>query len=87
MALYPSWLLATPLPLQVRLTGGQEEVLCPDPLTLLAGPHRLEAAWWETGGGALRDYFIARSERSGLLWIYRERLSQSARWYLHGLYA
>jgi protein ImuB len=87
MALYPSWLLATPLPLQVRLTGGQEQVLCPDPLTLLAGPHRLEAAWWETGGGALRDYFIARSERSGLLWIYRERLSQSARWYLHGLYA
>ena len=26
-------------------------------------------------GSALRDYFLARSEQAGLLWIYRERLA------------
>jgi protein ImuB len=44
----------------------------------------------------LRDYFIARSEHAGLLWIYRERFATSARdepshagvrWYLQGFYA
>ena len=44
---------------------------------------------------ALRDYFVARSEQAGLLWIYRERLSASQAaddaaaagyWYLQGLF-
>jgi protein ImuB len=42
----------------------------------------------------LRDYFVARSEKAGLVWIFRERLpgaEHSAqtplRWYLHGLFA
>ena len=100
-ALYPSWLLATPLKLAVR----QTRPLYQGPLTLLAGPQRLEAGWWEVGapdsaptgeGCALRDYFLARSEQAGLLWIYRERLSGPGRvgssdaepsWYLHGLFA
>ena len=100
--LYPSWLLASPLKLAVR----QARPLYQGPLTLLAGPQRLEAAWWEVGardtapagqGCALRDYFLARSEQAGLLWIYRERLSGPGRtgsstdaapnWYLHGLFA
>ena len=100
--LYPSWLLAAPLKLAVR----QARPLYQGPLTLLAGPQRLEAAWWEVGapdtapageGCALRDYFLARSEQAGLLWIYRERLSGSGQagsgrdgepaWYLHGLFA
>ena len=104
-ALYPTWLLAPPLKLAVcdnipQCTEG-------GPLTLLAGPQRVEAGWWgapaETQGKsrmpepsasepsasaqspadralppisapALRDYFLARSEQMGLLWIYRERL-------------
>ena len=86
--LYPSWLLARPLRLAVRDQ-------CPQysgPLTLLAGPQRLEAAWWEGADCALRDYFLARSEQFGLLWIYRERLStelagSESSWYLHGLFA
>lgn len=100
-ALYPSWLLASPLKLAVR----QARPLYQGPLTLLAGPQRLEAGWWEVGapdtapagqGCALRDYFLARSEQAGLLWIYRERLSGPGRagssdaepsWYLHGLFA
>ncbi|MGH6627641.1 MAG: hypothetical protein ACRECD_14075, partial [Burkholderiaceae bacterium] len=46
------------------------------PLRLLAGPQRLEAGWWGSEAqapAAMRDYFIARSEQAGLLWIYRER--------------
>ena len=42
-------------------------------------------------GPVLRDYFIARSEAAGLLWVFRERLAPdqqaAARWFLHGLYA
>ena len=68
------------------------------PLRLLAGPQRLETGWWDAGaqGPALRDYFIARSDEAGLLWVYRERLAARSggeaetapvRWFLHGLYA
>ena len=71
------------------------------PLTLLAGPQRVEAGWWgvqeKEGVCALRDYFLARSEQMGLLWIYQERLpGQGAAggrtatgpdWYLHGVFA
>ncbi len=79
-ALYPTWLLTEPL----KLTLHRQ---CPQyhgPLTLLAGPQRLETGWWAAPsepaslagqGAALRDYFVARSANSALLWIYRERLS------------
>ncbi|WP_296485371.1 DNA polymerase Y family protein [Rhodoferax sp.] len=69
--LYPSWLLATARPLALHQQRPQHH----GPLTLVAGPQRLEAGWWEASDCALRDYFLARSERLGLLWIYRERLS------------
>ena len=61
------------------------------------GPQRLEAGWLESEAPALRDYFIARSQRHGLLWIYCDRLGQQsgsdaiqqarAKWYLHGVFA
>lgn len=87
-ALYPTWLLATPLKLAVR----RDCPLYQGPLTLLAGPQRIEAAWWDTM--ALRDYFLAHSAQAGLLWIYRERLTarridgdkQAGAWYLHGVF-
>jgi protein ImuB len=99
-ALYPTWLLTQPLKLSVRNNTPQ----CADeggPLTLLAGPQRVEAGWWcvseKDGACALRDYFLARSEQMGLLWVYQERLggqgraegrtSAGADWYLHGLFA
>ena len=96
--LYPTWLLAEP----IRLAVHQDRPLYQGPLALLVGPQRLEAGWWGAGGQAaagdtaLRDYFLARSEQAGLLWIYRERLLAAAgdeaparaagQWYLHGLY-
>ncbi len=87
-ALYPTWLLPQPLPLQM-----QGETPCfGGPLRRLARLYRVETAWWEEQGSSLRDYFIARSPQAGLGWIYRERpgsMSESGRfrWYLQGLYA
>lgn len=90
--LLPTWLLQPPQPLVVKQH-------CPQyygPLTLLAGPQRLEAGWLE-GDIALRDYFVARSAEAGLVWIYRERLVSADHpgpgtgtdrcWFLHGLFA
>ncbi|APW43987.1 hypothetical protein [Rhodoferax saidenbachensis] len=86
-SLYPTWLLAAPLKLAVQQQCPQYQ----GPLTLLAGPQRLEAGWLE-GAPALRDYFVARSAQAGLVWIYQERLGLQGRaedgaWYLHGLFA
>lgn len=55
------------------------------PLELLAGPERIESGWWD-GGEVARDYFIARSAGSALLWVYRER-GAAGGWYLHGIFA
>lgn len=91
-ALYPPWLLREPLRLEVR----GEKPHYHGPLRLLEGPHRLETGWWDSqpGAAATRDYFIARSDEAGLLWVYRERLAPGlagemalVRWFLQGLYA
>ena len=93
-ALYPPWLLSQPLRLEVRGEKPQYH----GPLRLLAGPQRLETGWWDGAaqGPAVRDYFVARSDEAGLLWVYRERLAARAgeqaepppvRWFLHGVYA
>ena len=92
--IYPSWLLPSPMRLQVE----GEKPCYQGPLRLLAGPQRLETGWWDCQpqGLASRDYFIARSDAAGLLWIFRERLNHPGgtfvedapvRWYLHGVYA
>jgi protein ImuB len=85
-ALYPTWLLPQPLRLEM-----QGDVPCyGGRLRRLARMYRVEAAWWQQQGPALRDYFIARSPQAGLVWIYRERPSGQEgqfRWYLQGLYA
>ena len=93
-AIHPAWLLPQPLRLAVHRDTPQYH----GPLRLLTRPQRIEAGWWDQQGKglALRDYFIARSEKAGLVWIYRERpasladseLQQAqARWFLQGLYA
>jgi protein ImuB len=85
MALYPSWLLATPLRLTVHQGAAQYEG---GPLTLLVGPQRVEAGWLDGDTHcALRDYYVARSAVAGLVWVYCERLSGQTCWYLHGLFA
>jgi protein ImuB len=66
----PAWLIEPP-----RRLGQMD-------LELLAGPERIECGWWD-GDEAKRDYFIARSGDSSLVWIYRE----TDGWFLHGIFA
>jgi len=57
------------------------------PLALLAGPERIESGWWD-GDDIARDYFVARTPKASVVWIYRERGAlQGGQWYLHGLFA
>jgi protein ImuB len=82
---YPTWLLPQPVRLQVQGSVPQYH----GPLRRLTRLYRIETGWWEEGGPAVRDYFVARSDEAGLVWIFRERplREPGARWYLHGLYA
>ncbi len=78
--LRPLWLLASPQPLK-------EVAAIPHydgPLSLLAGPERIETGWWD-GHDVARDYFVASNPVQSLLWIYRER-SVAGGWYLHGIF-
>lgn len=87
----PCWLLKTPQPLMLSRIGASS-VQIPvyqGRLRLLAGPHRIEAGWWDQTPTA-RDYYLASSPRAGLLWIYRDRHPGSPDddgWFLHGLFA
>lgn len=87
----PAWILESPQALTVRGHQPQHH----GPLSLLAGPQRIEGGWWDQAhadGSQARDYFIASSPAAGLLWIYKERVpmaaegSTTAHWYLHGVY-
>lgn len=79
--LRPLWLLPQP-----RLLCEDGTVPCLDgPLTLLAGPERIESGWWD-GHPVARDYFVAGNAAQAVLWIYRER-NAGARWFLQGLFA
>ena len=86
--LFPPWLLTQPLGLQVK----GDQPWYQGALQLLTRARRIETSWWncEVETPVVRDYFIARSEQAGLLWIFRERLSaeqEHAQWFLHGIYA
>lgn len=73
----PAWLL------------GEPQALNLSPLQLLAGPHRVEAGWWD-GQSVARDYYVAHNEQAGLLWVFRERHvqdDQSSPLFLHGVFA
>lgn len=79
----PSWLLNPPL----RLAALREQPLYQGPLTLLAGPQRIETGWWDDAP-CCRDYYLAHSRQAGLLWLYRERGAQTGTgWFLQGLLA
>ena len=85
----PSWLLDPPL----RLASSRhDQPEYQGPLQLIAGPQRIEGGWWQAGTDALesrhvqRDYFLYRSARAGLLWVFQQRLSAAEHgWYLHGV--
>lgn len=78
----PFWLLAEPLALTVR----DDRPIYYGPLQLLRGPERIESGWWDHLRIA-RDYFVAQDQQAVRYWIYRERDTEKARWFLHGLFA
>jgi protein ImuB len=76
----PLWLLPVAEPMVVRdgrpWRGG--------PLALGGERERIEAGWWEEGGGIARDYFVAVTPAGERLWVYRDL--GSGRWFLHGIF-
>ena len=76
----PLWLLPEP----VRLAERGQRPWWRGPLTLLAGPERIETGWWDDGL-VQRDYFIAEGETTGWVWIFRTRTAtDDAGWFLQG---
>jgi protein ImuB len=63
---------------------------------LLAGPHRVEGAWWDrtlcdgqqVTRHVARDYWLAWSEHAKLLWVFQTRLphAEEAAWFLQGYF-
>jgi protein ImuB len=78
----PFWLLEKPLPLLVR----DHRPFYGSPLKMLGPPERIETGWWDANC-AVRDYFIAQGADQACYWIYRERVGEDVRWFLHGLFA
>lgn len=76
----PLWLLASPQPLKEIAAIPHHD----GPLSLLVGPERIEAGWWD-GHDVARDYFVACNPAQSLLWVYRERNAPGG-WYLHGFF-
>ena len=83
---HPVWLHPVAEPLAERRS---RPLLDGRPLSLLSGPERIEAGWWDAEL-AERDYFIAETADGALVWIYRARLPLSTSgasesgWFLHG---
>lgn len=88
----PCWVLPEPLPLALDRGMGQHPVY-QGRLTLLAGPHRVEAGWWDAHTGHARftrDYYLASSAHAGLLWVFKGQQAADdagSPWYLHGFFA
>ncbi|MEO6958389.1 MAG: DNA polymerase Y family protein [Burkholderiaceae bacterium] len=79
----PFWLLPVPLTLA---THNDHPVYNGVALHLIQGPERVESGWWTESGHELRDYFIAQDRHNARYWIYRQRESLQAHWFLHGLF-
>lgn len=81
----PLWFFEEPIPLIER----SKRPYWHGPLALIAGPERIETAWWE-GQWFARDYFIASDQRHVLYWIYRNRqhdpASTSLQWFIQGCF-
>ena len=76
----PVWLVEPPQ--RIAEIGGKPHH--DGPLTLVAGPERIESGWWD-GEAVTRDYFIARTEARALVWIFRER-GLPLGWFLQGYF-
>jgi protein ImuB len=78
----PFWLLDAPIELILR----DDRPFYGSPLRLRSSAERIECGWWD-GKLIVRDYFVAQGAEPARYWVYRERLGDDIRWYLHGLFA
>lgn len=77
--LRPTWLLPSPPLIEER----QQGLYWRGKLTLLVGPERIRANWWEKP--IARDYFVAQRHDHVRLWIFLD-LHQKT-WHVHGIFA
>lgn len=77
----PFWLLKQPIKLLMR----DDRPYYGSPLTLIRGPERIEAGWWNDDTAA-RDYYIGQGKDAACYWIFQER-GGDMQWFLHGLFA
>lgn len=77
----PLWLLEPAQPLR---SAGDQPML-QEPLTLVAGPERIESGWWDERD-LQRDYFVALDPNGRRFWVFQERKGKKD-WYLHGMFA
>jgi len=78
----PFWMLESPIALIMR----DERPFYGSSLRLIGPAERIECGWWD-GKLVVRDYFVAQGTEPAWYWVYRERLGDDIRWYLHGLFA
>lgn len=77
----PLWLLPQP----ARLAMTAQSPNYHGPLTLRAGPERMETGWWDDNA-VKRDYYVACNAAGETVWIYQDH-QQQQNWFLHGLFA
>ena len=77
-ALRPAWLLPAPMLIEKRKQG----LYWRGRLTLLTGPERIRATWWETP--TARDYFVAQRHDHVRLWVFLDL--HKKHWYVHGIF-
>ena len=56
---------------------------CVHPVTCWTGPERIAGCWWD-GHNKTRDYYEVEDPAGRRFWIFR--VTQTAKWYLHGSY-
>ncbi len=70
----PLWLLSRPRPVS------------PAQLTVIRGPERIDAGWWEGEALRPRDYFTAVHASGALCWVFVVFGDGAPEWYLHGYF-
>jgi protein ImuB len=70
----PLWLLPAP-----RTIAASSRAVS----AIVSGPEAIESGWWD-GLPIAREYFVARSSRGALAWIFRDRGSSQT--FVHGLF-
>ncbi len=55
------------------------------------GPERIAGEWWRDGKQPTRDYYLVEDDAGCRFWLYRAGLygreTDTARWFMHGLFA